>query len=160
MRIVNTGGTFNKVYDPIRGALVVAQDNEAVLAILQAMRLSVPVDGLIYKDSLEMDESDRAKLCDYIAALQEDAIVVVHGTDTMDKSAAYVAKRLKDKCIVFTGAMVPFSIDKAEASANLALAMAKVQLAKEPGVFIAMHGLVAPYDRIYKDKQKGIFCLK
>jgi L-asparaginase len=160
MRILNTGGTFNKVYDPVRGELVVPQNDAAVVSVLQAMRLKIPVEGLIYKDSLEMNENDRAMLCERITALPDDSVVVVHGTDTMHKSARYVAKRVKNKCVVFTGAMVPFSIDKAEASANLALAIAKATLAKEMGVFIAMHGLAAPYDRIYKDKQKGIFCLK
>ncbi len=160
MRIVNTGGTFNKVYDPIEGKLVVPRDDRAVKAVLEAMHLNVLVEGIIYKDSLEMNECDREVLTKCLQQIEDDAIVVVHGTDTMDVSAAYVAQRIKDKCIVFTGAMVPFSIDKAEASANFALAVAKVTLAKEPGVFIAMHGVVALHDKIFKERTKGVFCLK
>ena len=160
MRIINTGGTFNKVYDPVLGKLVVPKSDEAVEAVVAAMRLEVAVEGIIYKDSLEMDDADRELLAQRIEASKEPSIVVVHGTDTMTTSAAYVARRCKKSCIVFTGAMVPYSIDKAEASANLALAIAKVKYAWEPGVFIAMHGIVAPYHSVYKDRKKGVFCLK
>jgi len=158
--ILNSGGTFNKRYDPIMGELVVPKDNRAIEEILGAVQMPLPVRGLIYKDSLEFDEKDRAALVDAIEASRANSVVIVHGTDTMDASAAYVAKRIQDRCIVFTGAMVPYSIDKAEASANLMLAIAKALHFPSNGVFIAMHGIVEEHTKIYKDRKRGVFCRK
>ncbi len=160
MIILNTGGTFNKIYDPIAGKLIVPKHNRSIEEIVKALHLTIPIEGLIFKDSLEFEESDRAALVDAIEKSREQSIVVVHGTDTMDKSAAYVAQRIEDRCIVFTGAMVPYSIDKAEASANLTLAIAKAMHCPSRGVFIAMHGLVAEHTKIFKDRERGVFCLK
>ncbi|SMC10156.1 asparaginase domain-containing protein [Nitratiruptor tergarcus] len=160
MIILNTGGTFNKIYDPIKGLLIVPKSNRAVEEIIKNINQNIAYKGLIYKDSLEFTDEDREKLVATIEKLDEKSIVVVHGTDTMDKSAAYVAQRVKDKCIIFTGSMIPYSIDKAEASSNLTLAIAKGLYAYEEGVFIAMHGIVAKHNRVYKDRQRGVFCLK
>ena len=160
MIILNSGGTFNKIYDSIAGKLIVPKHNRAVEEIVKALHLAIPIQGLIFKDSLEFEESDRRALVDAIENSQEQSVVVVHGTDTMDLSAEYVAKRIKNRCIVFTGAMVPYSIDKAEASANLMLAIVKAMHYPSNGVFIAMHGLIAEYTKIYKDKKRGVFCLK
>jgi len=158
--ILNTGGTFNKIYDKIAGRLVVPRSNAAVEDILQKIGLRAKVQGLIYKDSLEFDDSDRRSLLQAIIQSGEQSVVVVHGTDTMIQSAQVVASAQPDACVVFTGAMVPYSIDAGEASANLMLAIAKTRLAWQRGVFVAMHGEVASYDRIYKDRQRGVFCLK
>ncbi|BAF70560.1 asparaginase domain-containing protein [Nitratiruptor sp. SB155-2] len=160
MIILNTGGTFNKIYDPIKGELVVPQNNDAIYDFLKKNFLQIETRGLIYKDSLEFSDADRELLLQTIKNCDSKQIVVVHGTDTMDKSAAFVAPYIHNKCVVFTGAMVPYSIDPAEASANLALAISKVQYAYEDGVFIAMHGIVEQYDRVYKDRARGVFCRK
>ncbi len=128
--------------------------------ILGAIQMPLPVRGLIYKDSLEFDEKDRAALVEAIEASKAKKVVIIHGTDTMDVSAAYVAERIQDRCIVFTGAMVPYSIDKAEASANLSLAIAKALYFPSDGVYIAMHGIVEEHTKIYKDRKRGVFCRK
>ncbi|WP_456451534.1 asparaginase domain-containing protein [Hydrogenimonas sp.] len=161
LRLINTGGTFNKRYDPIRGELFVPADDQAVEAAIASMRpnLSLRLSGTIYKDSLEMDDADRAMLGELVAAVQERCVVVVHGTDTMDKSAVAVARWLGQghgKRVVFTGAMVPFFVDPVEATANLASAMTAICLLP-PGVYIAMHGLVLPHDKIRKNREAGRF---
>jgi len=157
--ILNTGGTFNKRYDPIQGELIVPKDNRAIEEYLKKSCQNIEVRGLIYKDSLEFTDTDRQELLE--AVRNEDSpVVIVHGTDTMDVSAQFLAKNLIDRLVVFTGAMVPFSIDPVEASANLTLAIAAARLLGGRGVYIAMHGLVAPYHQIYKNRNKGIFCLK
>ncbi len=156
--ILNTGGTFNKRYDPIEGVLLVPEDNVAVERAIASMRhnLAFDIRGLIYKDSLEMDDADRLALCDAIEEVATDAVIVVHGTDTMDQSARTVAERVAGKRVIFTGAMIPFSIDPVEATANLSLAIAAAQQAK-PGVFIAMHGLILPFEQIVKNRELGRF---
>jgi len=157
--ILNTGGTFNKRYDPIKGELIVPKDNRAVEEYLTKSCQNIAVRGLIYKDSLEFSDKDRQELLEAVRNI-DGPVVIVHGTDTMDVSAQFLAKNLTDRLVVFTGAMVPFSIDPVEASANLTLAIAAARLLGGRGVYIAMHGLVAPYHQIYKNRNKGIFCLK
>jgi len=160
VEIINTGGTFNKVYDPVKGELVVSQDNSMVERVLDALKLSIPVRGILYKDSLDMDEGDRSLLLQTILESPSQEIVIVHGTDTMDLSAQVVASGVEGRSIVFTGAMVPISIDPTEGAGNLMLALSHLLYNRSPGVFIAMHGLLAPYDQIYKERERGLFCLK
>ncbi|WP_457593886.1 asparaginase domain-containing protein [Hydrogenimonas sp.] len=161
LKIINTGGTFNKVYDPLAGALVVAPDNSAVEAAVGSMRpgCEMEIAGLLYKDSLDMDDADRQELCEAVGRSEEERIVIVHGTDTIGKSAEAVDLFLKErheKRVVLTGAMIPFSIDPVEATANLASAVTAVRYLK-PGVYIAMHGFVLPYQQIEKNRERGVF---
>ena len=160
IKIFNTGGTFNKRYDPVEGRLVVPEDDEAIGAIVSRMPAwRVSVEGLIYKDSLQMDKEDRHRLAKKVVTADALRIVVVHGTDTMRESAAVVAEWLgakHDKRVVFTGAMVPFSIDPIEATAHLSMAIASVDCL-HPGVYIAMHGFVLPWDHVVKNKVLGRF---
>ena len=157
--VINTGGTFNKVYDPIKGELVVPKSNEAVEEILKklpAFYNRVAIKGIIYKDSLDMDDIDRESLYQTIKKFDIENVVIVHGTDTIDISAKYIAERVTNKRVIFTGAMVPFVIDKLEATANLSSALVALDFIQK-GVYISMQGYLLPYDKIYKDKSKGIF---
>ncbi len=157
--VINTGGTFNKIYDPIRGELTVSKSNRAIESILNTLPAycdRVTVNGIIFKDSLEMNSKDREALFRMISEAKTDYIVVVHGTDTMDISAEYISDRVNDKKIVFTGAMVPFSIDEVEATANLASALTALPFVSN-GVYISMQGHLLPYDKIRKNRDLGIF---
>lgn len=156
MLIINTGGTFNKRYDPIKGELFVPQDNRAIEAILTSLVMDISLQGILYKDSLEMDDHDRSVLAKTIAQSDEQIIIVVHGTDTMDLSARYVANLALEKVIVFTGAMIPFSIDPLEATANLSMALGYAQNASN-GVYIVMQGVIGRYDSVKKNKFAGKF---
>ena len=58
--ILNTGGTFNKIYDEITGKLVVPTNNNAINEILKMSNFtSCKVQGLLYKDSLDFKKKDR-----------------------------------------------------------------------------------------------------
>jgi L-asparaginase len=157
MLIINTGGTFNKRYDPIKGELVVPQDNSAIEAILTSLVMDdISLQGILYKDSLEMDDLDRSALAKTIAQSNEQIIIVVHGTDTMDLSARCVASLVSEKVVVFTGAMVPFSVDILEATANMAMAIGYAQNVSN-GVYIVMQGVMGRYDCVKKNKSAGKF---
>jgi len=161
IRIINTGGTFNKRYDAIKGELYVPTDDKAVENAIASMKrgCEIKISGAIYKDSLHMDDADRGLLCEIITKVTEREIVIVHGTDTVDKSAKVLDDwfgELHEKRIVLTGAMIPFFIDPVEATANLVMAVSTVQFLN-PGVYIAMHGNVLPYDKIRKNRKIGVF---
>lgn len=156
MRIINTGGTFNKRYDPIRGELFVPNDDRAIEAILKSLVSDIAVSGVVYKDSLEMDDQDRKILGETIARCDEKTVIVVHGTDTIDLSAAYIDALKLDKTVVFTGAMVPFHIDPLEATANLSMAIGYACNAGV-GVYIVIQGVMNSFEQVKKNKSAGKF---
>jgi L-asparaginase len=105
-----------------------------------------------------MTDEDRETLCAAVRESPSQKIIIVHGTDTMERSAAYLAERLGTfRQILFTGAMVPYAVDPVEATANLASAVGRLRGSDTPGVYIAMHGLILPHDRIVKDRTIGRF---
>ena len=113
--------------------------------------------GVIYKDSLEMTGDDRKVLANIMAESSEDTFVLVHGTDTMELSAAFFAEVLHDKKVILTGAMKPFEIDAVEASFNLGMACGYAKALQEYGVYICMNGHVALWDKITKNREEGKF---
>ncbi len=158
MLILNTGGTFNKRYNPISGELEVPYDNLAVEAVLNALHVSdTPLAGVVYKDSLEMNADDRKMIANIILHSEAKVFIVIHGTDTMHLSAALLDGLVEDQAVIFTGAMVPFSIDSIEATANLAMAYGFACSNPPKGAYICMSGQVLPHDQIAKNREKGVF---
>ena len=157
MLIVNTGGTFNKRYNPINGEMEVPFDNAAVEKIVSTFSYDVELAGLIYKDSLDMDAEDRKMIAKIISASTDTHFIIIHGTDTMHLTAAFLDEVMDDKIIICTGAMVPFEIDPVEATANLAMALGFAKVQQEPGVYICMQGSVAEHKIVVKNKVLGKF---
>lgn len=157
--ILNTGGTFNKRYDEISGELFVPQDEQAVEAILAELRgnLDFRLAGLIHKDSLAMDDTDREQIAQTILSAEERKVLIVHGTDTMHLTAAHLEARCPTRRIVLTGAMKPYAYDRQEAAVNLALSLGWLIAGEEDGVHIGMHGLVRPHAGMVKDRVRGVF---
>jgi len=158
--VLNTGGTFNKIYNDITGELVVSKNNNFMIkSILKFSKIDrVTIKSIIHKDSLDMNKKDRKKIIKYIERSKSQYIIIIHGTDTMEKTAKFINKHIKNKVIILTGAMVPYSIDKVEATANFSLAMGFLQGKKiKNDVYIAMHGKVKKYNKIYKNRELGIF---
>lgn len=156
--ILNTGGTFNKVYNEINGKLFVPHHNQAIDYILKTSKINnIKVDGIIYKDSLDIKKSDRKKLVQYINKSTYKKIIIIHGTDTINITAKYLKKKIKNKLIVLTGSMKPFSINPIEATANLMTAFGFIQTCKENKVYICMHGLIKQPNKIKKNKKLGLF---
>jgi L-asparaginase len=156
MLILNTGGTFNKRYNPVNGELFVSRDEMAIEKIVATLQINMRIQGILHKDSLEMDNEDRATLCENIVNAKEDIVIIVHGTDTMELSAQAVRELNLGKRVVFTGAMIPFAIDPLEATANLAMAIGYATNCKS-GVYIVMQGVCGEYDTIIKNKAVGKF---
>jgi len=156
--IINTGGTFNKIYNRFSGELEVDSTNKALKTLEQEWMCSLNYINIINKDSLEFTQDDRELLAKTIKEAKEQKIVLIHGTDTIDISAKFIDEQNFQKAIVFTGAMVPFSINPIEASANLSLALGFVKLANI-GVYIALNGVVDSYTKVVKNRAKGKFTL-
>jgi L-asparaginase len=155
--IINTGGTFNKFYDPIKGKLKVDKGEKALKSLTSKWLCDFEIMNIIGKDSLEMSSHDRLELLAVISQSSFDDIIVIHGTDSMDLTAEYLADADMGKRIILTGAMVPYSIDPVEATANFSSAYGTMQVLEKDGVFISMNGIFGEYDKIKKDRAKGCF---
>jgi len=157
MLILNSGGTFNKRYNPLSGELEVPYDNAAIEDILSRSDLFYDLAGVVYKDSLEMDSEDRKMIANIIFHSKDDAFVIVHGTDTMDVTAEFLDAVFEDRKIVLVGAMQPYEIDKTEASFNLGMAIGFAKATAANGVYICMSGHVASYKKLQKNRDVGKF---
>ena len=157
--IISTGGTFNKCYDPIKGEFSIDEASHALEEIASKWLCEFNIINIIGKDSLDMTNHDRLELLATISHSDYHHIVIVHGTDTMDVTAEYLADADLEKCIVLTGAMVPYSVAPVEATANLCSAYGYMNALEKEGIFIAMNGVLAPYDRVKKDRIKGKFTI-
>ncbi len=104
--LLTTGGTIDKVYFD---ALSDYQVGETVMAkLLEVARVKRPfrIEEVTRKDSLELDETDRALIVARVAAAREKHIVITHGTDTMTDTAKELAG-IEGKTIVLVGALAP-----------------------------------------------------
>jgi len=155
--ILNSGGTFNKRYNPLNGELEIPYTNDVIDRILQSTDFDYDIAGVIYKDSLKMDMNDRKMLASIIMESKDDTFIIVHGTDTMDITAEFLSEIFDDRKIILTGAMNPFEIDNVEASLNLGIAMGFAKAKPENGVYICMSGFVEPCQNLVKNKTLGKF---
>ena len=151
-----TGGTFDKRYDEIAGALDFGRTNVGGMLKLARCRLSIRTEVVMMKDSLQMTEQDRARIATACVRCRERHIVITHGTDTMEHTARHLGRLLHDRTVVLTGAMVPYTFGSSDGLFNLGSALAFAQT-MPAGVYIAMNGRVFPHDRVRKDRQRGIF---
>jgi len=157
--IISTGGTFNKCYNPKNGELEIDINSNALKTIAQKWLCNFEILNIIGKDSLEINNHDRLELISTIHQSNYHSIIIVHGTDTMDITAEYLADAELEKTIVLTGAMVPFHIDPVEATANLASAYGYINALEKEGVFIAMNGIIDSYEKLKKNRKEGRFTL-
>ena len=156
--ILNTGGTFNKVYNQLNGKLDILKNNENIEKILNLSKIyDCKVESILYKDSLDINKKDRDQIISYIKRSEFEKIIIIHGTDTIDKTAKEIKKNILDKTIVLTGSMVPFSIDPIEATANLISAYSFVKYKNKKEIYIAMHGNIKKYNKIEKNRELGVF---
>jgi len=81
-------------------------------------------------DSLEMTEEDRETIVRNCARVEEQQILITHGTDTMVQTAACIAKANINKTIVLTGAMIPYKFGSSDGFFNLGSALAFVKLVR------------------------------
>ncbi len=157
--IIDTGGTFNKIYNPLNGNLEVDKESKALQDIASKWLCEFKIYSIIGKDSLEITNHDRLELLSTIHQSGYTYIIIVHGTDTMDVTAEYLADAELEKTIVLTGAMVPYSIDPVEATANLASAYGYINALEKEGVFITMNGVMDSYEKVKKNRKEGKFTL-
>ena len=153
LRLIATGGTFDKHYNELNGVLGFSDSH--LPEVIKRSRMTVPValDVLPLLDSLDMQDADRQRVLAACQAAQEKAIVIIHGTDTMRETAAVLGAA---NLGVLTGAMIPYEIANSDALFNLGFACGVAQ-ALPAGVYVAMNGQVFPWDNVQKNRAAGVF---
>lgn len=161
--LISTGGTIEKTYNPLEGVL----NNE--VSVLDLMLGQLNLSGikldrvqLMNKDSLDMTARDHELIAFTVEAMIEshDGVVVVHGTDTLEKSGEACYQRFQPiglkGPIVFTGAMRPYELRSTDALQNLTEALISVQILA-PGIYLTMHNRVLAFPGVKKDKKTLCF---
>ena len=156
IRILVTGGTFDKDYDEITGQLYFNDSHVKEILELGRSRLDVKIKTLMLIDSLDMSDANRSLILENCKAVDEDQVVITHGTDTMTETARVVAKEKLNKTIVFTGAMIPYKFGSSDGLFNFGGALALAQTLPY-GVYIVMNGRCFEWDRVKKNKKTGVF---
>jgi len=161
LTILTTGGTIDKTYDEFQGNL--RNEHTAIEVILDSLRipdLDVTNVEVMHKDSLDMTAKDReiiAKaVCD--AAPAADAIVILHGTDTLSDTGELLNQQCADLGIpiILTGAMRPYEFRDTDATQNVIEALLASRMV-DAGVYVAMHNRVLKFPGVVKDREALTF---
>lgn len=156
IRILVTGGTFDKVYNEKNGQLFFKDTHLAEMLKRGRSRVEVTIRTVMMVDSLEMSDADRDLIAQSCRQAPEDRVVVTHGTDTMTETAAAIARAELGKIVVLTGAMIPWAFGSSDGLFNLGSALSFVQVLPA-GVYIAMNGKCFPWDQVRKNRELGEF---
>lgn len=156
IKILVTGGTFDKEYNPLNGQLYFNGTHVPEMLRLGRSRLHAHIKRVMMIDSLSMTEADRKKILDECQTSIEDKILITHGTDTMAETAKLLGQHIKDKTIILTGAMIPYAFGSSDGLFNLGSALAFLQTLPH-GVYISMNGKYFHWDNVRKNKEIGLF---
>ena len=156
LKILITGGTFDKEYDEIKGSLYFKETHMTEILELGRSRVDVNIEKLMLIDSLDMTPNQRELIVSKCIDSEEDQIVITHGTDTMTITGKMLAEKKMDKTVVLTGAMIPYKFGSSDGLFNLGGAIAYAQ-SLPSGVYIAMNGQFFEWDKVEKNRKKGVF---
>jgi L-asparaginase len=159
--MLTTGGTIDKTYDEYAGSLSnVGSVLDDILRLLRLPDVFIRHVAVMHKDSLDITEDDRRRILTAVqdAIPSSDAIIVLHGTDTLSKTGEVLHRALDDLevPVIMTGAMRPYEFRDSDALQNVTEAMLAARLL-DPGVYVVMHNRVLEFPGVVKDRQAGEF---
>jgi L-asparaginase len=159
--ILTTGGTIDKTYDETDGSLRnVRSVLEQLLGQLRLPLLDVTHVAVMSKDSLEMTSEDRDCILGAVrsAAAEHDAVLVIHGTDTLTATGDHLHGNLGELRvpIVMTGAFRPWEFRDSDALQNVTESLLAARLLG-PGIYVAMHGRALAFPGVFKDRAQRTF---
>jgi L-asparaginase len=156
IKIIVTGGTFDKEYNELNGELFFKETHIYEILDLGRARLNLDILPLMLIDSLQMQETHRKEILENCIKTTSDRIIITHGTDTMVETATYLAKQELDKTIILTGAMIPYRFGSSDGIFNLGSSLAFVQTLPT-GVYVSMNGKYFNWDNVRKNREIGEF---
>ena len=153
--LFTTGGTIDKTYFDQKDTYHVGEPQSPGVLSRANVTLDYKVVSLMQKDSLEITDDDRQIMLDAISKSESKHVVVTHGTDTLVKTAKFLAA-ISNKVIVLTGSMLPAQYRDSDAVFNLGGAFVAVQTLPE-GVYIVINGQVFEPDNAVKNVEENRF---
>lgn len=156
IRLLVTGGTFDKEYNEIAGDFLLNSTHAPEILENGKCTLEVFITELMMIDSGDMNDEHREAIFKECARADEDKIVITHGTDGMAETARYLSERKPDVSVVLTGAIIPYGFSISDCSFNLGAALAFVQIIP-PGVYVVMNGRIFRGDNVRKNLETGKF---
>lgn len=159
--VLTTGGTIDKTYNESDGTLAnVGSVLQEILGRLRHHEVHIRHIPVMSKDSQEIDDGDRQTILYAIKAAlpQNDAIIVIHGTDTLAETGKYLHANLGEveKPVILTGAMRPFEFRDTDAIQNVTEALLACGLV-DPGVWLVMHSRAIRFPDVAKDRARMTF---
>lgn len=156
VHFICAGGTIDKLYHDALSDYQVGDPQAADILARAGVDCEYEVQSVLRKDSLDMDDDDRASLRRAVEDSPARHIVITHGTDTMTATAEALAGACDDKVVVLVGAMRPARFRDSDADFNLGFAVAAARCLA-PGVYIAMNGRVFRPGEVAKNRTAGRF---
>lgn len=153
--IVTTGGTIDKIYFDDKSTFQIGAPQIGEILETLGVAFTFDVVPVLRKDSLHMNDADRALIRSAIEELAHRHVVITHGTDTMVETARALAG-LKGKVIVLTGALNPALFKGSDAVFNIGCAVGAVQSLPD-GVYIAMNGRIWDPAHVRKNVEANRF---
>ncbi len=153
--IVATGGTIDKIYFDDKSTFQIGEPQIGEILQQLGVAFTFEVVPVLRKDSLHLDDADRAQVRAAIERQPHRHVLVTHGTDTMVETAQALAG-LAGKVIVLTGALNPARFQGSDAVFNVGCAVGALQ-ALPDGVYIAMNGRIWDPARVRKNRDANRF---
>ena len=152
LKIFATGGTFDKIYNEVDGSLIFKETHVNNMLHECKNKVDIEIETIMLIDSLYMKDHHRQEILNKCKSYEEDRIVITNGKDKMIETAKLLGDKIRDKTIVLTGSLIPYSFVKSDAHFNLGCAIAFAQILPR-GVYIAMHGKIFSHDNVRKNKE-------
>lgn len=153
--IIATGGTIDKIYFDDKSDYQVGDPQIGETLKLMDVSFEFETLALMRKDSLHLNDTDRALMRDAVLANETAHVIITHGTDTMVETA-HALQGIAGKTIVLTGALNPARFRDSDAVFNIGCAVGAVQSLPE-GVWIAMSGRVWDPHHVRKNIDRNRF---
>jgi len=159
--ILTTGGTIEKTYNESDGTLAnVGSVLHHILGSLRHYELDIRHIPVMSTDSLNLNDADRQTILYAIKAAvsQTDAVIVVHGTDTLAETGEYLQANLPgvEKPIILTGAIRPYDFRDTDAVQNVTEALFACRLL-DAGIWVVMHSRAFRFPGVVKDRTRMTF---
>ena len=147
---ITTGGTIDKSYSKKKGTYNFDVMDPSINFVLENItpNFEHEVISILKKDSLNMTDKDRQLIFDTCNDVENDKIIITHGTDTMINTAKKLSE-IKDKVIILVGSAHPERFKETDADFNIGMAVGAVNVLKD-GVYVAMNGRVYKWNECKK----------
>lgn len=155
LSVITTGGTIDKVYFDDKSDYQIGAPQIGQILEDLGVAFRFHVEPVMRKDSLHLDDADRAKIRAAVVTQPHRHVLVTHGTDTLVETARALLD-IEDKVIVLTGSLNPALFRGSDAVFNIGCAVGAVQ-SMPPGVYIAMNGRIWNPQHVRKNRDANRF---